>query len=612
MMADSSSSDRDPVEILAEEFVERRRRGETPTLAEYVQRHPELADEIRAVFPALLLMDKADPCSSELSRARYASVSHAHPGIPTQLGDFRILREVGRGGMGIVYEAEQLSLGRRVALKVLPWRSQANQGDLGRFEREAKAAARLHHTNIVPVYGVGTDQGIHYYAMQFIQGQALNEVLAELKKLRRERAVTLAPEERSEHAHVSAAEVVARSLLRGQEAAGTQVQRGHGGFCRASPAQAFRCDSKRPRPARPHLGSGTLPGQDQSASRYAQRAYWRSLARVGVQAAGALAYAHTEGVLHRDVKPSNLLLDARGHVWVADFGLAKTVESDDLTATGDIVGTVRYMAPERFQGRADARSDVYSLGLTLYELAALTPAFSETDRHQLIQKVTSEEPPHLRRLVPMMPRDLCTVVHKAMDKDPARRYASAAALAEDLQRFLDDRPIKARPTGVMEVALKWVKRRPAVAALLGLVAMVALAGLGAFAWQYAEALRENQNAREQARLKDAEAKLKENALKEAEKHAGDAREKEKQARDNENTALRSVDQLKRTLFTAQLVRAGALAVSDPEGALDLLEDPEICPPAMRDTQTSGSSTMPSASEIAGFCRLRLVPSTTSP
>ena len=178
-------------------------------------------------------------------------------------------------------------------------------------------------------------------------------------------------------------------------------------------------------------------------------------------------------------------------MWVADFGLAKTADNDDLTTTGDIVGTVRYMAPERFAGQTDARSDVYSLGVTLYELAALAPAFPETDRQKLIKQVTTEEPIHLRRAAPAMPRDLRTIIHKAIDREPARRYASAAALAEDLQRFLEDRPIQARPPGRVELFGRWCRRNPVVVGLLAAVLVVAVAGFAGVVMQWREAVAES-------------------------------------------------------------------------------------------------------------------------
>ena len=197
-----------------------------------------------------------------------------------------------------------------------------------------------------------------------------------------------------------------------------------------------------------------------------ERGFAVAVARIGVQVADALAYAHAQGILHRDIKPSNLLLDRNGNVWVADFGLAKTDGAEDLTHTGDIVGTVRYMAPERFEGTGDARADLYALGLSLYELLALRPAFSERDRANLIRTVTELDPPRLRTLNPDVPLDLETIVHKAMARDPVGRYATARALAEDLRRFLEGRPILARPTTAAERCWRWCKRNPALAGLI--------------------------------------------------------------------------------------------------------------------------------------------------
>src|SRR5262249_44713238 len=200
--------------------------------------------------------------------------------------------------------------------------------------------------------------------------------------------------------------------------------------------------------------------------------YWQSVARVGIQVADALEHAHKQGIFHRDVKPSNLLLDLDGTVWVTDFGLAKADDHQNLTHTGDILGTLRYMPPEAFDGRADVRGDVYSLGLTLYELLTLRPAFDESDRHRLIKEVTEAEPSPLRRLRPDVPRDLETIVHKAIEKDPAHRYASAAEFAADLQRFVDDEPIQARRLTTRERAWRWCRRNPAVASLVAALALL--------------------------------------------------------------------------------------------------------------------------------------------
>ena len=312
------------------------------------------------------------------------------------MGDYRILREIGRGGMGVVYEAEQVSLGRRVALKVLPWQVARDRTSLERFRREARASARLHHTNIVPVFEVGQDGEVSYYAMQFIQGQSLDSVIDELRRLRgrsrlerggpaRPRAATRraggAIRARAGSARRPA---VARSLLTGRFDPGPTVmpRRRRG----PRPARATRSPSG-PVPPAVRDTSAVMPGGTQLSSVESRhRAFHRGVAHIGRQVASALAHAHARGILHRDIKPSNLLLDTEGVVWVSDFGLAK-VDDDELTKTGDILGTLRYMAPERFRGQGDARADLYSLGLTLYELLVLRPAFDSPDRLALSEQI---------------------------------------------------------------------------------------------------------------------------------------------------------------------------------------------------------------------------------
>ena len=199
------------------------------------------------------------------------------------------------------------------------------------------------------------------------------------------------------------------------------------------------------------------------------------MARIGLQLAEALAYAHKQGVLHRDIKPSNLILDIQGTVWITDFGLAKSEGTDELTQTGDIVGTLRYMAPERFKGASLVQGDVYSLGMTLYEMLALRPAFDDSNRAQLIQRVLHDDPPLLRKWDPYIPRDLETIVLKACAADPARRYPTAEAMADDLRRFLSDRPIRARRSTSVERLWRWCRRNPAVACLTGAVAALLVA-----------------------------------------------------------------------------------------------------------------------------------------
>jgi WD40 repeat protein/serine/threonine protein kinase len=461
---------------LAEEFLERYRQGERPSLKEYIDRHPELAAEIREVFPAMAMMENIALADESLEEEP-ASRGRQPPEPLQQLGDYRIIREVGRGGMGIVYEAEQVSLGRHVALKVLPRKMLLDARQKRRFEREARAAARLHHTNIVPVFGVGEQDGMPYYVMQFIQGQGLDQVLDELKGLRGGGQVGDPPPENG-----SAAQV-ARSLLTGC-LAGNGV-----------PPAVFDAPTgaETPPPAEPGRPSLTLstsplalPGQSSGTPPPRQQTYWQSVAQIGVQVAGALEHAHGQGILHRDIKPSNLLLDTRGTVWVTDFGLAKADDQPNLTHTGDILGTLRYMPPEAFEGTTDARGALYSLGLTLYELLAFRPAFGEQDRARLIRQVTNAELPRLGKLNPHVPRDLETIVHKAIDRDPAHRYQTAGELAADLQRFLDDEPIRARRTSPPERLWRWARHNKAVAAALSAVALllvvIAAGSAGMAAW----------------------------------------------------------------------------------------------------------------------------------
>jgi serine/threonine protein kinase len=491
-----SSPHRNPVEELAEEFLQRYRRGERPSLTEYIGRRPELAGEIRELFPALVMMEEAGPKSEE-SVGRAGNVSDRSGRTPERLGDYRILRQVGRGGMGIVYEAEQESLGRHVALKVLPFQSSTNSIYLQRFRREARSAARLHHTNIVPVFDVGEFQGTHFYAMQFIQGQGLDEVLVELAQLRgaENKRPARTPQKAASRSDVDLTARVARGLLTvahtGQgdessrlsnEAQGEVGARSvHGGDpdapTSASPVSDSGSESVPNRPGPSCVGSQS-PGHRSDFSTLSDFHFYRSVAHVGLQVADALAYAHGQKVLHRDIKPANVLLDIQGTAWVTDFGLAKE-EGDDLTHTGDLVGTLRYMAPERFSGVSDARSDVYSLGLTLYELLTLKPAFEESDRGRLIKQVTHDEPPRPRKRDPRIPRDLETVVLKAIAKEPRLRYASADDMAEDLRRFLADRPIRARRSSVLEHGWRWCRRNRLVASLSAAVLMlVLLLGVG--------------------------------------------------------------------------------------------------------------------------------------
>ena len=428
---------------------------------------------------------------------RSGPVSHPYPVIT----GFRILREIGRGGMGVVYEAEQEVLSRRVALKVLPAHALVHPRQIHRFEREAKAAARLHHTNIVPVFGVGQQDGHHYYVMQYIEGAGLDLVLEELRRRHqsgpgpgpgpdvtaRGSPSPARPDPRRPDRGVepgprpSTPAELAHSLASGRFSDPSPVpDEGEG----AAPAPALPPDPEAVAttvlpPAQlaaamgpPETSSLALPGSAPlSAQSEFNRSYFQSVARIGLLLAEALEYAHQQGILHRDIKPSNLLLDLRGNVWITDFGLAKTLGADDLTETGEVVGTIRYMAPERFQGLCQPQSDVYSLGLTLYELAALRPAYDDLDRYRLLDRVRRGEPPPLRALVPRLPRDLETIIQTAIAREPAGRYGGAGALAADLRRFLEGRPILARRASIPERVVRWCRRNPWVAASLVLLVL---------------------------------------------------------------------------------------------------------------------------------------------
>jgi WD40 repeat protein/serine/threonine protein kinase len=502
MDTDLTSTGSDPLDRLAEEYLWRRRCGERPTPDEYAERYPEHAARILELFPALELIERLKPAPGDgagLSDDGLGAGPAAAFCGPRRLGDYRILREIGRGGMGVVYEAEQESLGRRVALKVLSAVALLDPKQVRRFEREAKAAARMHHTNIVPVFGVGCQDGHYYFVMQFIAGLGLDVVLEDLRRLRRAKAgadsAAVPAPQVGRDAGPTAAEV-ARSLLSGRFAGdgaiplGATVTDSGAGEPGAAPPPI----APAVRPAA-DSSSVALPGSSELSSSDPDRRYYRSVARIGIQVAEALDYAHRQGVLHRDVKPSNLLLDNRGNVWVADFGLAKASDAADLTHTGDILGTIRYMAPERFQGSCDARSDVYSLGLTLYELVALRPAFAAADRHALIERVLHEEPERLKRRAPGVPRDLETIIAKASARDPASRYPTAAALAEDLKRFVEDRPIRARRTSPAERLARWCRRNKALAATIGLAA-AALVAVAVLSLLYAD--RQVRHAADQA------------------------------------------------------------------------------------------------------------------
>lgn len=415
--------------------------GKRPQRSEILKRHADLAAQLAPYFDALDAMHAAAPWL----QADSPTDAPADQLLGQPLGDFRVLREIGRGGMGVVYEAVQLSLGRRVALKVLPFAATLDARQLQRFKNEAQAAAALHHTHIVPVYAVGCERGLHFYAMQLIEGRTLDAVICELRD----------------------------QLGLGQDFDQATTVVAHGGT----------------------TGTTGVTGTARATRNSRDRESYRRAAEIAEQVADALEYAHNAGIIHRDIKPTNLLLDNKGHVWITDFGLAQISADSSLTRTGDLIGTLRYMSPEQAAGRhleVDHRTDVYSLGATLYELLTLRPVFDAADRETLLRQVLHDEPIPPRTIDRGIPVELETIVLKALSKSPHERYASAGEMAADLRRFLDERPILARRPTFLERTRKWMRRHPSAVGAAVVVLILSTLGLAvttALVWRAREQTR---------------------------------------------------------------------------------------------------------------------------
>ena len=461
---------------LGDDFVRRRKSGENLDLDAFVEQHQAIGAQLRDYVIAVEIMEEFKPDSVVSTTQNPIQ----HPSEFPVLPDYRIIRQIGLGGMGVVYEAEQLSLGRRIALKVLP--SQLNNDLIAvqRFIREAKSAASLHHTNIVPVFDVGSEGQCHYYAMQYILGSSIRDVVMELN--RRKDINDAQASDSNESLTTQIADALESATLvpdltvqnNGSEADANRFHSTDGDLTKKV---EWGVDSEK-RKMDPQDASSTVVShlgvETQVSHRKRKTKYFDSVAEIGIQVADALHYAHENKILHRDIKPANLLLDLKGNIWVADFGLAK-FENDDLTRTGDFVGTLRYMSPERFEGRCSAQSDVYSLGMTLYELIALRPAFIADNQLSLLEEVRSAEAPPLNSLTPEIPADLNTIITKSIQKSPDQRYANALELAEDLRRFIDRRPIRAREVSSLERLSIWAKRNRTIATLLSLLAILLVA-----------------------------------------------------------------------------------------------------------------------------------------
>jgi tetratricopeptide (TPR) repeat protein len=395
----------DLVDAAIADWLEAAEIGQAPDSREFLARYPDLVEELAAFL--------ADREHFDRRAARVAPTAGLQPpSAPAEsagrrLGDFEIICEIGRGGMGIVYEARQVSLKRPVALKVLNSGSYLDPRAVQRFRREAEAAAMLRHANIVPVFATGEEAGVYYYAMELVPGPSLDRVV---------RAASTGP---------GIAATASASLV---------------------------------------------PGNNK---------YFVTIAALLADAALALHHAHERGVVHRDVKPSNLLLAPGPRICVSDFGLARIVDEPGMTLTAEIIGSPAYMSPEQAAGRIpiDRRTDIYSLGVTLYEFLALRPPFAGTSRDAVLYKIIHDDPLPPRQWNPQAPYELETICLKAIEKDPSLRYQTAADLARDLANFAAGRSIAARRRGNLERAWSWSRRRPGTSALVaGLVAVVALAG----------------------------------------------------------------------------------------------------------------------------------------
>jgi len=366
------------------------------------------------------------------------------PGAPAQdpgsvhvgsiIDGYRIKRQIGRGGMGVVYEAEQISLGRTVALKVMPPASVRNERAMERFRGEATAIARLSHPRIVAVHGFNVTGGVAYLAMEFVEGLDMAEVVDRLRTAR------------------------------------THGRR----FVRISGPDLEQDITEW---ARGRKLMGTVPGDPRIRSGIVidLRNPFPMMAALIADIADALRHAHSNGVIHRDLKPSNLLLDREGRLKLSDFGLAKDMDAASVTETGDFVGSPAYVSPEQASTRragVDARTDIYSLGVTFYEMLTLHQPFAGKNVAVVLRNIITGDPPAPSKVNPRIPADLETIVLKAIERDPVKRYQSAEELGDDLRRFLNFEPISARPLGRAAQAWRTVRRNRVAFALGGMGALI--------------------------------------------------------------------------------------------------------------------------------------------
>lgn len=459
---------------IADEITDRFTRGETPDVEEFVSRYPQFAEVIRQLFPALAAL--AVPSSTV-----FVDGDH-HEQTERIIGDFRLIRQIGRGGMGIVYEAQQISLQRRVALKILPFASVLDPRQLQRFKIEAQAAAGLHHPHIVPVHSVGTDRGVHYYAMQYVDGQDLATVLKQLRLSMIEGQIAEIP-----------AVTRADNVVSPQEAAGCDIVIDPHASQNMFDTMQYEAEIATSSADTARVYCHTTQSLGDKHDRF------RTIAELGIQAAEALEYAHQRGIIHRDIKPSNLLIDGEGVLWITDFGLAQMESESGLTMTGDFIGTLQYMSPEQalgHRGLVDQRTDIYALGVTLYELLTCRPMLPAADKALLLKKIAEDDPPLPSSFDRAIPADLETIVLKATAKEPEARYLSASALADDLRHYLELRPILAKRPGVWDRLAKWSRRNHTLVSSMAAILLMAVAALSLSMFFVARAYKAESNQRQ--------------------------------------------------------------------------------------------------------------------
>jgi len=434
---------------IVDDYTRRTREGEAPEISAYKRKYPAIANDIEDVLSSVAMIEglKAEAATQDPAGD---ATQNADLVNRKQIGEYVLIREVGRGGMGVVYEAVHQSLGRRVALKIMLEKELESEKQIARFRREAQAAARLHHTNIVSVFGVGEFDGYHYYVMEYVDGISLKSAVESLTT-----------------AGTSVGTSVDKTELQGQTVGDGNVSTVGNSELIVGDGESFETNDESQQILVPKAQNRSLFSSDPNRFRW--------VGKIGAQVADALGYSHEMGMLHRDIKPANLMLDDKGQVWITDFGLVKIADEEQLTKTGAVMGTPQYLAPESLKGHYDQKSETYCLGLSLYELATLQPAFAPGSHAEVFNRVIHETPVVPRKVDPSIPLDLATIIEKAISKDPNDRYDNAIALRDDLRAFVEDRPISARPLSIWEQSMRWAKKNPVVASLAGLSAALLLA-----------------------------------------------------------------------------------------------------------------------------------------